>query len=306
MRIFLAVLLLTIASKNFAADYINVHMLDIMQYERGTTIVDRDEQITKAFKECNVKWLAEHFLSWADIVGYDSKGNPIYSVLDSVSRNRKLDYCCFLDIDGDNQKEILYHERNLAARLQFAVILKLNANGKYEVVFWQSGYFSAISFDNHVLKILTTSELAYDNGPFNTFYLHKVNAGKGKLEIIPNQKLLIPVNYHYPLRAGISDKVVFLKTDSVYFYYRQLYNEMNYPYKVEMKDEFKNDLQFMSRNYDWPVITSKLITWFGYVENRGDFSSVVVCLNTSYATEVPEYLYLYIPNKYLDISVLKP
>jgi len=299
LGICLLVQLTATAGRN-GADYLNAQMFDLIQYERLQGSPTRKPDIINAFKNCTDPEIKQVFINNDYFDVNFNNGQGTYVKQDSLKWNFRLKNTCYMDIDGDGQREIIFHERNPDKNLQCCVLLKKQGN-VWHVLFKEYGVFVGVLFEGSELRGLNIVEYHQFANPCNIFKLYKATAGQGKIEIIPRMKIHVPHYYHLPIKVEAPSRTVNLLVDTLFFYDVDLYNQMDFPYKKEMRNEFLTDRKFNSHESEWFYLVPSTIYWVGFVESRGNFSSLLVAFNYSYATDFPEYLFLYVPNQYFSL-----
>lgn len=283
-----------------AADYLNTFMMDIIQYEKGSITKDRSVEIMEAFKQCTDTRIKEIFFN-SDYFEERANGKGIYVKTDSLKWAARIKNTCYMDIDGDRQKEIFFHEKNIEKNIQLAVILKKRGD-KWEAVYNEYGVFSNLIFSDLQLKRITVLDFKANANPCHVFKISTVISGNGELEIVPYMKINVPHYYHFPVKVLTPERSVKVKIDTLFFYDQILFSPLDFPYRKEVSTGFDRSPKFNTIESEWMDLVPTNYYQVDYVENRGDFSSVLVAINQSYLGTYPEYLFLYVPNDDLDLS----
>ena len=205
-----------------------------------------------------------------------------------------------MDADWDGQREIFFHEKDLSRVIQLSVMLKKQGEN-WVVLYKEYGVFSALLFESRSLRGLTTIEFHQFANPCNVFKIYTATAANGQIEIKPRMKLNVPYYYHSPIQLENAQRAIHIKADTLFYYDVSLYNQTEYPYRKEMRLEFLQDKKFNSHESAWYRLVRSTIYWAGLVENRGTFSSVLIAFNAAYASNFPEYLFLYVPNREIEL-----
>lgn len=283
-----------------SADYLNGQMVDLIQYERLRSSPTRKTEIITAFKQCTDPEIKQVFVESDYFEEKFNNGLGTYVTQDSLKWNFRVKNTCYMDIDGDDQREIIFHEKDLGKNLQLSVVLKKQGTG-WNVVFREYGVFVNLLFEGQQLRGLNVMEYHQFANPCNIFKLYKAGTDQGKLDIVPRMKVHVPHLYHLPVKLETPSRTVHLLADTLFFYDVDLYTQTDFPYKKEMRNEFIQDKKFNSHESAWFNLVPSTIYWVGYVESRGPFSSLLVAFNQSYVGPFPEYLFLYVPNMYFNL-----
>ena len=300
----LILLLLLLSGKAFAGPLIDYHratMLNVLIYEKAARTPLKTKAVIQAINNCNDKEVQASFYKIEyNVFVRDEKA--FMDLTDSSYYIARADQCLYLDLDNDQEKEILFHTYFNSQPL---TVLFKKIGKKYEMIFREHAYVTGLTFTGRQLKNFTICNPHNESSPYDFFRVYELVLDNTTTTIKPVYYLNVPYNYHYPIKVHRVDDVVDFNVPVLFYYYNELYSPLDYPYNSSMKDEFNANVNFNYSQGDWPDLEKKHIMKAVYVENRGGFSSVMVCENGSFATEVPEYIFLYIPNKLLISELLK-
>lgn len=300
----LAVILLLFAHNALAGPLIDYHratILNILIYEKAARTPLKTKEVIKAINNCNDKEVQASFYK-IDYNVFVRDEKAFMDLTDSSYYIARADQCLFLDLDNDQVKEILFHTYFNYQPL--TVIFKQKGTG-YEMIFREHAYVTGLTFTGRQLKNFTICNPHNDSSPFDFFRVYELVLNNNVTTIKPIYSLNVPYNYHYPVKVNRVDDAIDFNVPVLFYYYNELFSPLDYPYNSSMKDEFNANVNFNYALGEWPDLETKNIKKAVYVENRGGFSSVMVCENGSFATEVPEYIFLYIPNKLLISELLR-
>jgi hypothetical protein len=269
-------------------------MVDLHQFERAAYTPERKWAIVEAFRHCTDPEVKKLFLE-SDYYDEQTNGAGAYVAKDSLKWELRSRNTCYMDADGDGQKEIFFHEKDLSRVIQLSVMLKKQGND-WVVLYKEYGVFSSLLFESRQLRGLTTVEFHQFAHPCNIFKIYTATTANGHTEIFPKMKIDVPFYYHSPIKVDNPQRVIHILADTLFYYDVALYNQTEYPYRKEMRLEFLRDKKFNSHESDWYQLVPSAVYWAGLIENRGAFSSLLIAFNTSYVTGFPEYLFLYVPN----------
>lgn len=285
-----------IGNSVLADDYVSADKLDFLKYERGPDQRNRISIIKYAFTNCTDLKLKKYFFESPFLVVTDSFTRKLDVKADTNNLAYRYASCGLIDLDGDGVSEILYHEVNLALNYQKALILKRDANAKYQLIFSDFGVFTGINFENRILKTLVVAEQHANAYPFDRIKIRKVILVNGKLELSNYLIVNVPYYYMYPVHISIPNTAIEINSERLFLYYKELFKGRNFPYKIEMRKLFDAVTNFDSQESAWMELTRSTMLFIGRIENRGDFSSLLIAFNTAFSSDFPEYIFTYVPN----------
>lgn len=279
---------------------LNAYMMNIIERETvGMNEHQRTNEIIQAFQSCTDPEVKKIFLH--DPYYEHDKGKKLaIHIEDSAKWHHRVKNTCYIDLDGDGQKEILFHEKNLLYDIQLAVILKKN-EGNWNVVLKEYGVFSNLVFQNNQISAIHIVEFHANAYPCDIFKLYTVSGLNGPA-IIPQARVHVPYYYHYPVKFQKTQRPVTIMADTLFFYDVELYDQTDFPYIKRMGHIFCQYTRFNSSESKWEILTPRSIYWAGLIENRGHFSSILVAFNLSYQTAFPDYYFIYVPNSHIRLD----
>lgn len=283
----------------FSADYVNGTMLDIVQYERGISPELKRKMVVEAFQSCGDPSAQLAFFSDSYCQLDPLTRNWTVVTNDSVKLSGRLMNTCVMDLDGLGQKEILFHEYNRETQKQVSIILRKNSSNNYEVIFHEYGVISNMTFETKKLKSLHVTELHAFGNPCDKIKLYSATVRQDEFLLLPNYCVNVPYNYMYPVKVAIPDRVIQTTNDTLYMYYYDLFKGRNFPYKIEMRTLFDQKKKFNSLETKWPAMHKSTYYFTGFVEERDDFTAIMIAINNSFADRFPEYQFIYLPSVYI-------
>ena len=282
-------------------EYHRAVMVDISIYENGLRYKDKIATIVNAFKETDDKEAACAFFhkEYHDFIANEEKYE---NITDTTKLLELVAQSLWFDLDNDGEREIVFHVNRDNPPL---TIIFRKQTGKFKIVFKEYGYICNLVFTGKPLRSIVLCEYHNEENPFDKIKVWDFKSEGKQMIITPVYKLNVPKDYHYPVKIIRDTKPIRFTAKEIYFYYKVLYTELNYPYNSEIKWMFNQLKYFNVLDSDWEHYTNASVREILFMESRGQFTSVLISVNSSFATDFPEYIMLYLPNEVLDLELVR-